>query len=160
MFARAFTVLMLSVCLLACESEDSSRVALVEQRIAACNAQDWDTWQALHTPDAVRTAPELPAPLVGAKPMRDAIEELVVTFPDYHLELIDAYESGDTLVARIHTKATMLGAMMLPDGPVPPTGRVFEQDWVAVIHFEGDLIASIDEYHDNYGILVQLGLLD
>jgi ketosteroid isomerase-like protein len=61
-------------------------------------------------------------------------------------------------VARIHTRATMQGPMMLPSGPVPPTGRAFEQDWLAVIRFEGDAIVSIDEFHDNYGILVQLGL--
>jgi ketosteroid isomerase-like protein len=41
---------------------------------------------------------------------------------------------------------------------VPPTGKVFEQDWVAVLRFEGDRIASIDEFHDNYGVLLQLGL--
>lgn len=166
MITRAISALVLSVSLLACADDATSNraslaahVALVEERIEACNSKNWDAWEALHTPDAVRTAPELPEPLVGAHPMRLAIEELVVTFPDYHLELVDAVGSGDTLVARIHTKATMLGAMMLPDGPVPPTGRVFEQDWVALIHFDGDLITSIDEFHDNYGILVQLGLV-
>lgn len=135
-----------------------ARIDVVRRRIAANNAKDWATWETLHTEGAVRTAPELPGPLTGAKAMRAGIEELVKTFPDYHLELVDAFGSGDRLVARIHTRATMQGPLDLGGTMVPATGKVFEQDWVAVIRFEGDRIASIDEFHDNYGILVQLGL--
>ena len=41
---------------------------------------------------------------------------------------------------------------------IPPTGKAFEQDWVAVLTFDGELISSIDEFHDNYGVLIQIGL--
>jgi ketosteroid isomerase-like protein len=135
-----------------------ARIDVVRERIEASNAHDWDTWESLHTEDAVRTAPELPAPLEGANEMRAGIEELVVTFPDYHLELVEAFGQGDRLMARIHTKATMLGPMTVGETVIPPTGKVFEQDWIAVFRFEGDEIAAIDEFHDNYGILLQLGL--
>ena len=40
----------------------------------------------------------------------------------------------------------------------PPQELSFEQDWVAVLTFDEDLISAIDEFHDNYGILIQLGL--
>ena len=88
----------------------------------------------------------------GAPPLGE------VTFPDYHLELVEAFGDGDRLVARIHTKATMLGPMNIDGAEIPPTGKVFEQDWVAVLTFDGDQISAIDEFHDNYGILIQLGL--
>jgi len=130
----------------------------MKRRIAASNALDWSTWESLHTADAVRTAPELGEPLKGSKAMRAGIEELVVTFPDYHLELVETFGEGDRLMARIHTKATMLGPMNINGAEIPPTGKVFEQDWVAVLTFDGDLITAIDELHDNYTILVQLGL--
>lgn len=133
-------------------------VDVVKQRIAANNAKDWNAWQALHTDGAVRTSPDLPAPLVGSAAMRAGIEELFKTFPDYHLELVDAFGSGDRLVARIHTRATMTGSIQLGETSVPPTGKVFEQDWVAIFKFENDRIASIDEFYDNYATLVQLGL--
>jgi ketosteroid isomerase-like protein len=136
----------------------AAHVALVEARIEASNRHDWAAWQAMHTDDAVRTAPELPGPLVSSAAMRAGIEELVVTFPDYHLELVDAFGQGDRLMARIHTRATMLGAMQLGETTIPPTGLAFEQDWVAVLTFEGDRISAIDEFHDNYTILLQLGL--
>ena len=128
------------------------------ERIAANNAKDWSTWEGLHTPGAVRTAPELPGPLVTAKAMRAGIEELVVTFPDYHLQLVEAFGEGNRVMARIHAKGTMLGAMDINGAVIPPTGKVFEQDWVAVVTFENDKISAIDEFHDNYGVLVQLGL--
>lgn len=136
----------------------AAHIDVVSERIAASNAQDWDTWQGLHTKDAVRTAPGLPGPVEGSRAMRDAIEELFVTFPDYHLELVDAFGSGDRLVARIHTRATMLGPLQLGDTRVEATGERFEQDWLAWLRFEGNEIAEIDEFYDNYEILVQLGL--
>lgn len=146
----------------ACDADDptAGHIETIKKRIAANNAQDWDTWESLHTADAVRTAPELAEPLVGAAAMRAGIEELVVTFPDYNLELVEAFGTGERLMARIHTRATMLGSLDINGMVVPPTGAMFEQDWVAVLTFEGDKIAAIDEFHDNYDILVQLGLTE
>jgi ketosteroid isomerase-like protein len=136
----------------------AAHIEIIKKRIAASNAQDWATWESMHVADAVRTAPELAEPLVGAKEMRAGIEELVLTFPDYHLELVEAFGQGDRLMARIHTKGTMLGSIDIGGNEVPPTGKTFEQDWVAVLTFEGDAISAIDEFHDNYDILIQLGL--
>ncbi len=143
-------------------SEDpfAAHLAVMNQRIEASNRHDWAAWQALHRDDAVRSAPELPGPLAGSDAMRAGIEELITTFPDYHLELVDAFGAGDRLTARLHTRATMLGPLQLGSVTVPPTGKPFEQDWIAVVTFDGDLISAIDEFHDNYTILVQLGLAE
>lgn len=152
------------VLLLGCDPGDDAaertarQIEIIEQRIVANNTQDWDTWESLHTEDAVRTAPELSGPLVGAAAMREGIEELVVTFPDYNLELVEAFGAGDRLMARIHTRATMLGPLVIDGAEIPATGATFEQDWVAVLTFDGDKIAAIDEFHDNYDILIQLGI--
>lgn len=139
-------------------SDVSPRVDVVRKRIEATNAKDWKTWESLHTSGAVRTAPGLPGPIRGASSMRAAIEELTVTFPDYRLELVDAFGSGDRLVAKIHTRGTMKGQLDLGGQVVPATGKAFEQDWIAVLRFEGDKIASIDEFYDNYEVMLQLGL--
>lgn len=173
-FKRSLFVLGFGLALAACDNNDTSapadtslveaeeqvddHIEVVEQRLAACNAKDWDTWESLHTTDAHRTAPDLMEPLTSAAAMRADIEELVVTFPDYHLELVEAFGLGDKLVARIHTKGTMLGPIDFNGVEVPPTGASFEQDWVAILTFDGDKIASIDEFYDNYGTMVQLGL--
>ncbi len=164
--ASLFALSLAPIVMLGCDPGDDAaerterQIQIIEQRIVANNTQDWETWESLHTEDAVRTAPELSGPLVGAAAMREGIEELVVTFPDYHLELVEAFGSGDRLMARIHTRATMLGPLVIDGAEIPATGAMFEQDWVAVLTFDGDKIAAIDEFHDNYGILIQLGIFE
>jgi aspartyl-tRNA synthetase len=136
----------------------TDHIAIVEARLDATNRHDWDAWEALHTPDAIRTAPELVEPLVGAGAMRAAIEGLVTAFPDYHLELRQAFGSGDWLTATIHTTATHTGPLSLGEATIPATGRAIEQDWVAVIRFDGDRIAELHETYDQYALILQLGL--
>jgi len=136
-----------------------AHIETVRRRIAANNSEDWATWQSLHTADAVRTSPDLDEPLVGSAALRAGIETLFVTFPDYHLELVEAFGAGDRLVARIHTRATMDGPLTIDGLEIPPTGASFEQDWVAVLTFKGGLIDQIDEFYDNYGTMMQLGLM-
>jgi ketosteroid isomerase-like protein len=138
----------------------SERVARIEERFAATNARDWDTWQGLHTPDAVRTAPELEQPLEGAPALRAAIEVLSTAFPDYHLELRQAFGQGEWLAIRVHTTGTMTGPLTLSDGTtVPPTGQPIEQDWAALVRFQGDRIAEFHEFYDQLLLMVQLGLV-
>lgn len=139
----------------------TEQVAVIERRLAATNSRDWDTWESLHTPDAVRTAPELEAPLQGAAAMRLAIETLGNAFPDYHLELRQAFGEGEWLALKLHTTGTMTGPLVLSDGSeVPPTGRKIEQDWSALVRFEGDKIAEFDEFYDQLTLMVELGLVE
>jgi ketosteroid isomerase-like protein len=138
----------------------AEQVAVIERRLLATNTRDWDSWEALHTPDAIRTAPELEEPLHGAPAMRAAIETLSVAFPDYHLELRQAISQGEWLSVRLHTTGTMTGPLLLSDGTeVPATGQPIDQDWSALVRFEGDRIAQFDEYYDQLTLMMQLGLL-
>ncbi|HKO92032.1 MAG TPA: ester cyclase [Polyangiaceae bacterium] len=138
----------------------AEQVAVIERRLLATNTRDWDTWEALHTPDAIRTAPELEEPLHGAPAMRAAIEVLSTAFPDYHLELRQAISEGEWLSVRLHTTGTMTGPLLLSDGTeVPATGQPIEQDWSALVRFEGERIAQFDEYYDQLTLMVQLGLV-
>ena len=73
---------------------------MIEARLEATASHDWETWEALHTPDCVRTAPELETPLVGAPAMRFAIETLSAAFPDYRLELFRRWTGTTPTEAR------------------------------------------------------------
>jgi ketosteroid isomerase-like protein len=138
----------------------AEQIALVEDRLAATNTQDWDAWEALHTPDAMRTAPELAEPLQGAAAMRAAIEILSLAFPDYHLELEQAFGQGEWLAVRLHTTGTMTGPLALSDGTqLPATGQPIEQDWSALVRFEGNRISEFHEFYDQLTLLMQLGLV-
>jgi ketosteroid isomerase-like protein len=136
------------------------QAAIIEQRLEATNTRDWARWESLHTPDAVRTAPELEAPLRGSGAMRAAIETLSTAFPDYHLELRQAFGQGDWLAVRLHTNGTMTGPLTLSDGSVvPATGQPIEQDWSALVRFDGDRIAEFHEFYDQLTLMMQLGLI-
>jgi ketosteroid isomerase-like protein len=142
------------------ELSRDEQIARIEQRLAATNRRDWDTWQSLHTPDAVRTAPELEEPLEGSAAMRAAIEVLSTAFPDYHLELRQAFGQGEWLALRIHTTGTMTGPLVLSDGSeIPATGQPIDQDWAALVRFEGDRIAEFHEFYDQFTLMMQLGVL-
>ncbi len=136
------------------------QIAVVEERLAATNERDWDRWEALHTVDAVRTAPELEQPLRSAAAMRAAIETLSVAFPDYHLELEQAFGQDEWLAVRLHTTGTMTGPLTLSDGSeVPATGQSIEQDWSALVRFDGERIAEFHEFYDQLTLMLQLGLV-
>ena len=138
----------------------ADQVAVIEDRVNATNTRDWDAWQSLHTEDAIRTAPELEEPLEGAAAMRAAIEILGTAFPDYHLELTQAFGQGPWLAVRLHTTGTMTGPLLLSDGSsVPATGQPIEQDWAALVRFEGDRIAEFHEFYDQLLLMEQLGLV-
>jgi predicted ester cyclase len=138
----------------------AEQLLIIEDRLDATNTRDWDRWEALHTANAIRTAPELEAPLRGATAMRAAIEALSVAFPDYHLELEQSIAQGDWLAVRLHTTGTMTGPLALSDGTsVPATGRTIEQEWSALVRFEGDRIAEFHEFYDQLTLMVQLGLV-
>jgi ketosteroid isomerase-like protein len=132
----------------------AAQIAIIEQRLEATNTRDWARWESLHTPDAVRTAPELEAPLRGSGAMRAAIEALSGAFPDYHLELRQAFGQGDWLAVRLHTNGTMTGSLTLSDGAlVPATGQPIEQDWSAFVRFEGERIAEFHEFYDQLTLM-------
>jgi ketosteroid isomerase-like protein len=144
----------------AAELSRDEQIAIIEQRLDATNSRDWDRWESLHTADAVRTAPELDQPLVGAAAMRAAIETLSVAFPDYHLELRQAFGQGAWLAVQLHTTGTMTGPLTLSDGvEVPAMGRGIDQDWAALVRFDGDHIAEFHEFYDQLTLMLQLGLV-
>jgi ketosteroid isomerase-like protein len=138
----------------------TEQTAIIAERIAATNDRDWDRWEALHTEGALRTAPELEEPLRGAPALRAAIETLSAAFPDYHLELKQAFGQGEWLAVRIHTTGTMTGPLLLSDGTeVPATGQAIEQDWSALVRFDGEHIAEFHEFYDQLTLMLQLGLI-
>lgn len=137
----------------------AARIATIQARIDATNRRDFQAWMELHTEGACRTAPELEGPLCGREAMRGAIEVLSTAFPDYHLELVQVVAEGDWMAVRIHTQGTMTGPLLLSNGvEVPPTGRTIDQEWTALVQFEGQRIARFDEYYDQHTLMVQLGL--
>jgi ketosteroid isomerase-like protein len=138
----------------------SAQIEVMRRRIAATNSKDFAAWEALHAPGACRTKPEVQGSLCGRAAMRAALEALTAAFPDYALELVEASGGGDRLAVRVHASGTHSGTLILSDGTaVPPTGRHIDQDWVALVTFDTEgRIERIDEFYDEFVLLLQLGL--
>ena len=136
----------------------SAQIEVMRRRIAATNSKDFAAWEALHGPGACRTTPQ--GSLCGRAAMRAALEALTAAFPDYALELVEASGGGDRLAVRMHASGTHSGTLILSDGTaVPPTGRHIDQDWVALVTFDTEgRIERIDEFYDEFVLLLQLGL--
>jgi predicted ester cyclase len=125
--------------------------------VDATNRQDWEAWQALHTEDCVRTAPELQEPLRGAPAMRAAVERLGNAFPDYHVALVRAVGQGPWVAALFQARGTMKHALHVPGAPpIPPTHREFRQTWTAFMRLEGDHLAEFHEHYDQTDLNNQL----
>lgn len=138
-------------------SAPAEQVRLIEARVAANNRGDWAAWQALHTADCIRTAPDLKAPLASSAEMRAAIERLTHAFPDYHLTLVRVTGAGDWAAAEFIATGSMSRAMPNPGGlPIPPTFRTFQQNWVALIRFDGRRIAEVHEFYDRKDLSDQM----
>lgn len=139
-------------------SANPALVAVLQRRITASNAHDFDTWESLHTPTCTRMAPELDAPLEGAPSMRAALERLVSAFPDYHLALVRAVGDGPWLAAELRSSGQFENGLEVPGHwlKIPATGKRFEQTWTAFIRFEGDRIAEFREHYDQSDLSDQL----
>jgi ketosteroid isomerase-like protein len=54
----------------------------------------------------------------------------------------------------------MTGPLLLSDGvEVPATGQRIEQDWSALVRFDGDHISEFHEFYDQLSLMMQLGLI-
>lgn len=137
---------------------DPATVDVLQARIAASNAHDFAAWEALHTEDCVRTAPELEQPIGGRAEMRAALERLVRAFPDYHVSLVRAVAVGPWVAAELRSYGTMEHSLERPGKwfSIPASGKSFAQTWTAFIRFDHGRIAEIRETYDQTDLNDQL----
>jgi hypothetical protein len=133
---------------------------IISTRIESTNSRKFEIWEGLHTQNSCRTAPAFKGDLCGVKNMRHALEELIVSFPDYKLELIQVFRSKKDMFAKIRSTGTFLNPLDIGGGVViPPTGKSFSQEWVANIRLNhAGKIERFEEFYDQQDLMIQLGL--
>lgn len=133
---------------------------IITSRIQATNSRSFETWENLHTKNSCRTAPAFKGDLCGVKNMRLALEELIVSFPDYKLELIQVFRFKNNMFAKIRSTGTFLHPLDIGGGVViPPTGKSFSQEWAANIRLnQAGKIERFEEFYDQQDLMIQLGL--
>lgn len=90
----------------------------------------------------------------GAEEVMDHWEELHNAFPDQLIEIIAIHDADDTMLMEAVARATHTGSYR----GLPPTGRRFEQQFLAIFVFEGDGLVCERVYYDTDTVLQQLGI--
>jgi NAD(P)-dependent dehydrogenase (short-subunit alcohol dehydrogenase family) len=80
-------------------------------------------------------------------------------FSDMHRELYDIYVSGDVVVVQLALQGTHDGALHLPFGMLPPTGKRMDAPCCDVFKLAGGKLHRFDCYPEGSVILSQLGVL-
>jgi predicted ester cyclase len=87
-----------------------------------------------------------------APKVRRAFEQFRAAFPDWHQELVEVVEDGDTVVARYRCTGTHLGDWR----GLAPTGRTMRVDEVHIYHLRAGRIAGVWALEDTWTRMRQL----
>ena len=80
--------------------------------------------------------------------------ELHRAFPDQQIEILSIHASDETVLMEAIARGIHTG----PYRGLPPTGRPFEQQFLAIFVFEGDGLVCERVYYDTATVLQQLGI--
>jgi len=131
----------------------SRREELVRKHVEAENAADYDT--------ALATFQHPRYEYVATDEVYDGAEEVMAhwreldrAFPDQEIEIVALHTADEAVLMEAVARATHTGSYR----GLPPTGRRFEQQFLAIFVFEGDALVCERVYYDTSTILQQLGI--
>src|SRR4051794_31287655 len=129
------------------------REELVRKHVEAENAADYET--ALATFQLPRYEYVATGEVhEGAAEVMAHWRELDRAFPDQEIEIVEMHTSDDAVLMEATARGTHSGSLR----GLPPTGRRFEQRFVAIFVFEGDALVCERVYYDTATVLQQLGI--
>jgi predicted ester cyclase len=112
----------------------------------------------LMSPDCVSHGPGTP-PAVGTDGIKRQATLLRTAFPDLQVTLEDQLAEGDRVASRWTGSGTHTGPLMLPQGPVPPTGTRIAFGEIRIDRFANGRIVESWFLPDRFTLWQQLGLL-
>lgn len=129
------------------------REELVRKHVEAENAADYETALATfqHPRYEYVATDEV---YDGAEAVMAHWRELASAFPDQEIEIVALHTADDAVLMEAIARGTHTG----PLRGLPPTGRSFEQKFLAIFVFEGDALVCERVYYDTATVLQQLGI--
>jgi steroid delta-isomerase-like uncharacterized protein len=98
----------------------------------------------------------LPRPdTTGREAFPDLVNAFRTAFPDLNNTIEEQVVEGSIVV----TRGTSRGTHQAPFGDLPATGKAIEVPWMMITRFEGDLIVEDREFYDEFGLMMQLGVI-
>lgn len=148
--------------LVACDSQQPSdgemsaeSQALIENFIKMWDSGNGDMAAELVTEDFVRTAPD--GTLEGANALKEAVNGLEPTFPDFSVVLNGTARNGDVYFASWSMKGTNTGPLNMGDTQLPATGKAFQSEGLSRFEIMEGKISKELVIWDQLGAFSQLG---
>jgi ketosteroid isomerase-like protein len=136
-----------------------SNEEFVREAYAIAEARDIQGWIDCFTPDGVFVDNSIAVTYRGPSEVAKPVEYYGAAFSDMHRELYDIYVIGDVVVVQLALQGTHDGALHLPVGMLPPTGKRMNAPCCDVFKLAGGKIHRFDCYPEGSVILEQLGVL-
>jgi uncharacterized protein (TIGR02246 family) len=97
----------------------------------------------------------------GRKAIKEHMEGFFRAFPDLKIEFLTILPSGNHIAFEQIVRGTNTGAIISPEGEIPPTGKKveFKAVWIGRISASG-LIEEDRSYYDTLDFMRQLGLME
>jgi steroid delta-isomerase-like uncharacterized protein len=131
----------------------TQREKLVRKHVEAENAADYET--------ALATFRHPRYEYVASDEVYDGAEEVMAhwrefdrAFPDQQIEIVKLHTADDAVLMEAIARGTHTG----PFRGLPPTGRRWEQQFLAIFVFEDDGLVCERIYYDTSTVLQQLGI--
>lgn len=121
------------------------------------NRGDLEGLVAMCHPDAVHINPD--GTFRGAQGVRDLFKPIIDASSERHVEITNVIESGDTLVVEFVFRFRNTGAMVTPQGTIPPTGKSASLSSVGIYEVRDGKLAGSRGMYDRMSVLRQLGLM-
>jgi len=97
----------------------------------------------------------------GRKAIQEHMEGWLRTFPDVKMEFLTILPSGNHIAFEMLMRGTNTGAMISPEGEIPPTGKKVELKAVMILRISSEgLIEEDRTYYDTADFMKQLGLME
>ena len=136
----------------------TSNEEFVRNAYAIAEVKDIQGWIDCFVPDGVFVDNSIAVTYRGPD-VSKPVEYYGAAFSDMHRELYDVYVSGDIVVVQLALQGTHDGALHLPFGMLPATGKRMDAPCCDVFKLVDGKIGEFDCYPEGSVILNQLGVL-
>jgi ketosteroid isomerase-like protein len=131
----------------------------VRQAYETAEAREIKGWIDCFTADGVFVDNSVAVTYRGPTEVAKPVEYYGAAFSDMHRELYDIYVSDDVVVVQLALQGTHDGALHLPFGMLPPTGKRMDAPCCDVFKLADGKIQRFDCYPEGSVILSQLEVL-
>lgn len=118
------------------------------------NRGDWNGIREMLAPNVVDHDAQ-PGQAAGAEGVMQVLQLFKNAFPDMEITVEDLLAEGDLVVDRVSAQGTQTGAML----GIPPTNKAVHLQAINTHRYADGKVAELWHLEDNFGMLVQLGVV-